>query len=113
MQKLSLAAFLEFNHMCSQVLLHVNWEEVVPQLPKDLQLRLLLTLLLVFKGVGSAQPSTGGATYFAWVWHLLEGPLGATLTQLSLGHGAPSDSQASRAHDFAVTEMASAQLAFP
>jgi len=95
------------------VLLHVNWVKVVPQLPKDLQLRLLLALLSVFKGVGSAQPSTGGATFSAWVWHLLEGPLGATLTQLSLDYGAPSDSQASRAHIFAVAEMASAQLAFP
>ena len=78
-----------------QVLQQIDWDKVVCHLPQGLRLRLLLTLLAVYRGIGNEQPTTTGGIYFAWVWNLLDGPRGNTLTQLGKEAEITHDSQAS------------------
>ncbi len=77
-----------------QVLQSIKWEKAAPLLPQALRLRVLLTLLAVYRGLGSEQPTTASGIYSAWMWGLLDGPLGATLTQLPQEATTANDTQA-------------------
>ena len=67
---------------CMQVLQEVDWQAAVAAMSKPLQLRFVLVLLALYKaGEGDAQPAASQA--HRWIWDLLQGPVGTTLTSFA------------------------------
>lgn len=63
-----------------QVVQRLEWQGAFPGLGRALQLRLVLVLLAVHRACHGADRE---GAYGEWLWRVLEGPVGACVTQMA------------------------------